>query len=452
MTIIENNPFRILGIISNSSAKETKESETFILRYLDIGKSADLKFDITPPLSQLERTSEIVKNAKRKIHDDFDKLAHSIFWFVNGTMVDKIALDKLSSEKNIEKALESFKKGSREFAISKKSFSSILNFSTLEIVSYTSHKDEERLKNAIKYKYQIIKDKIVFKEFEKLITSTSNKINHKSYIDRYIENTKGLLKELFPRKDQNKLLIDIFSEDKSILKEIEDQIVSSLVEEINANITLFSSFLKIQSERTDAQIIRSRSSIIKRAKKLVDDTKSDLNKLKKAVGKNDFQFSNLVNEVAECVNTSVIICFNKEMASLNAQIQVNNMSQYGGNITIPSFKLYIDILEEASKAISSINCSIKDTLNKNLQAIKKNHIEGQKRNRERLNYTSTGRSTYSGGSTYSGVSSSSGFEWKFGLLWILGCGGGCAAISGEAEMFWLGVVFGVFGLLRNLRN
>jgi hypothetical protein len=36
MTIIENNPFRVLGIISNSSAKETKESETFILRYLDI--------------------------------------------------------------------------------------------------------------------------------------------------------------------------------------------------------------------------------------------------------------------------------------------------------------------------------------------------------------------------------------------------------------------------------
>ena len=60
MKIIEKNPFRVLGIISNSSAKETKESETFILRYLDIGKSADLKFDITPPLSDLERTSEIV--------------------------------------------------------------------------------------------------------------------------------------------------------------------------------------------------------------------------------------------------------------------------------------------------------------------------------------------------------------------------------------------------------
>ena len=353
MKIIQNNPFRVLGIISNSSAKETKESETFILRYLDIGKSADLKFDITPPLSHLERTSEIVKNAKRKIHDDFDKLAHSIFWFVNGTMVDKIALEKLSSEKNIEKALESFKKGSRDFAISKKSFSSILNFSTLEIVSYTSHKDEERLKNAIKYKYQIINDKIVFKEFEKLITSTSNKINHKSYIDRYIENTKDLLKELFPRKDQNKLLLDIFSEDENILKEIEGQIVSSLVEEINENLALFDSFFEIQSKKTDAQIITSKFTILNRARKLMKDTNSDLSKLKKIVGKDNFQYTNLANKIYSFVNGTVIMCYNKEIKKSNVE-------------SAP----YIALLEEVSKEISNLDFPIKQTIIKNLSVIR----------------------------------------------------------------------------------
>ena len=152
MQIIENNPFRILGIISNSSAKETQESETFILRYLDVGKSAELKFDITPPLKYIERTPEIVKTAKRKIHDDFDKLTHSIFWFINASMVDKIALDKLTSEKNIEKAIDSFRKGSRNFNVTKNSFSSIINFSTLEIIGYTSHKSEERIKEAIRGK------------------------------------------------------------------------------------------------------------------------------------------------------------------------------------------------------------------------------------------------------------------------------------------------------------
>jgi hypothetical protein len=438
MTIIEDNPFRVLGIISNSSAKETKESETFILRYLDIGKSADLKFDITPPLSHLERTSEIVKNAKRKIHDDFDKLAHSIFWFVNGTMVDKIALDKLSSEKNIEKALESFKKGSRDFAISKKSFSSILNFSTLEIVSYTSHKDEERLKNAIKYKYQIIKDKIVFEEFEKLITSTTNKINHKSYIDRYIENTKGLLKELFPRKDQNKLLLDIFSEDENILKEIEGQIASSLVEEINENLASFNSFFDAQSKKTDAQIVRSRSSIINRAKKLVADTKSDLNKLKKSVGKNDFQFSNLINEVYLNVFASVIMCFNKDMDALNARIQVNNVSQYGGDVTYPSFKLYIDIFEESSKALSSINCSIKNRLNENLQSIKKINREAQKRQREQSSNTYSGGSSY-GGSTYSGGSSTDSNAGAMIIAGIIG-GGILGGLTESGGGFIMGAI------------
>ena len=382
MKIIENNPFRVLGIISNSSAKETKESETFILRYLDIGKSADLKFDITPPLIHLERTAEIVKSAKRQIHDDLDKLTYSIFWFVNGSTVDKIALDKLSSNKDIDKASNIFEKGSRNFEVSKTSFSSIINFSTLEIITYSSHKDEERLKNAIKYKYEIIKNKIVFKEFEKLITSTTNKINHKSYLDRYIEHVKDLLQEIFPRKNQDKLLLDIFSEENSIREEIERQIVSSLVKKINVNIVLFNSFFEIQSEKTDGQIIRSRSTIIKRVKKLVSDTESDLNKLKKAVGKDSYEFSNLVDEVYTKVNNSVIMCFNKDFDALNRQIEISNRNPYGGNVTYPSFKLYIDLLEESSKTISSISCSIKNRLNENLQAIKRLNKQARERERE----------------------------------------------------------------------
>jgi hypothetical protein len=415
MKIIEQNPFRVLGIISNASAKETKESETFILRYLDIGKSANLKFDITPPLNHLERTSEIVKNAKRKIHDDFDKLTYSIFWFLNGSLVDKIALDKLSAEKNIDKASESFKKGSRNFSISKTSFSSILNFSTLEIISYSSHKDEDRLKQAIKYKYEIIKDKIIFKEFEKLITSTTNKINHKDYVDRYLENVKDLLKDIFPRRDQNKLLLDIFSYDNSISEEIEGQITSSLVESINNNLVLYDSFFEKWSDVSDSQIISSKSSFINRSKKLVSDTKSDLNKLKQSVGKNNYQFSNLVNEIYNRVNASVIMCFNKEMDKLNSAIELGTTS----TITSTSFKSYVDILEESSKAISSINCSIKSTLNENLKVIRK--INGQLLEMKSRNRTSSygGGSSYSGGSTYSGGSSSTNEEMPAGV-WIFG--------------------------------
>ena len=42
MNLLETNPFRILGVISNATTKEIHEAETFILRYLDIGKNATL--------------------------------------------------------------------------------------------------------------------------------------------------------------------------------------------------------------------------------------------------------------------------------------------------------------------------------------------------------------------------------------------------------------------------
>ena len=439
MKIVENNPFRVLGIISNSSAKETKESETFILRYLDIGKSANLKFDITPPLNNLERTSEIVKNAKRRIHDDFDKLSYSIFWFVKGSSIDKIALDKLSSEKNIEKALDSFKKGSRSFVVSKISFSSILNFSTLEIASYSSHKDEERLINAIKYKYELIKNKLIFKEFEELITSTSNKINHEDYISKYLENVKELLKEIFPRKDQNKLLLDVFSDDKSLREEIENQITSSLVESINEKFELFDSIFEIYSEKTNTQIIKSKAKIVSQANKLITDTTSDINTLKRSVGKDNYQFSNLVNELYSRVNASVILCFNKEMEILESAIQ----SGITSTISNTSFASYVKVLSEASKAITTINCTIKSTLNENLKVIRK--VNGQllemKRN---IKSSYNTRPTYTGGSTYSGGSSTDSnagaifIGFMVGGIAILALSEGKAGIGG----FFIGGIIG----------
>ena len=439
MKIVENNPFRVLGIISNSSAKETKESETFILRYLDIGKSANLKFDITPPLNNLERTSEIVKNAKRRIHDDFDKLSYSIFWFVKGSSIDKIALDKLSSEKNIEKALDSFKKGSRSFVVSKISFSSILNFSTLEIASYSSHKDEERLINAIKYKYELIKNKLIFKEFEELITSTSNKINHEDYISKYLENVKELLKEIFPRKDQNKLLLDVFSDDKSLRVEIENQITSSLVESINEKFELFDSIFEIYSEKTNTQIIKSKAKIVSQANKLITDTTSDINTLKRSVGKDNYQFSNLVNELYSRVNASVILCFNKEMEILESAIE----SGITSTISNTSFASYVKVLSEASKAITTINCTIKSTLNENLKVIRK--VNGQllemKRN---IKSSYNTRPTYTGGSTYSGGSSTDSnagaifIGFMVGGIAILALSEGKAGIGG----FFIGGIIG----------
>ena len=49
---------------------------------------------------------------------------------------------------------------------------------------------------------------IVFNEFERLITSTVNKINHKLYIGVFLENTKELLNEQFGYSNSSEDSID----------------------------------------------------------------------------------------------------------------------------------------------------------------------------------------------------------------------------------------------------
>ena len=68
MVSLENSPFRILGTTSNATLKELKSSEVTIKRYIDIGKSPVLKFDLTPPMKSISRSLEDITKAKNQIH------------------------------------------------------------------------------------------------------------------------------------------------------------------------------------------------------------------------------------------------------------------------------------------------------------------------------------------------------------------------------------------------
>ena len=81
---------------------------------------------------------------------------HSLFWFLEANGIDKIALKHLTGSKDIDKALSDFEKGCRGFEISSDSYSAILNYSTLQIIAYSQHKDFDKLKSAIAYKFDIV--------------------------------------------------------------------------------------------------------------------------------------------------------------------------------------------------------------------------------------------------------------------------------------------------------
>jgi hypothetical protein len=410
MKTIEENPFRVLGILSNSSLKDIKESETRIKRYVEVGKSPKLKFDLSPPLCSIDRTEQLITYSKNKIHTPRDKFVHSLFWFVSDSMIDKIALEKLTSDKNIDAALETFSKGSRGFTVSDKTFSSILNHSTLDVISYPIHKKEDRLISAIKRKFEIVQNKKTFSLLENLITGESSKLQSHQVTDELMIQTKSLLKDLFPRRDQSKLLLSVFDENSIYRKEIEVKISEQLIKDIGAELSRYDLFFEDFENKSESNCVRSKSTLLKEGETLVSKTKTLINKLKSNLGKDDYQFEKTLNNIYERANYSVIFLFNLEMGKLNTSINLGDSTA----VVKYDFSNYIKYLEIYKKNLHGLNCDIKSTITANLKGVK-NMQQQLVDIKSQIGLSST-RSSYSSNSYSSNSYNSGGVSPAVGQL------------------------------------
>lgn len=101
MELIENNPFRVLGIPITASVREIEKRATELETYASMGKTKtyDTDFNLKPVVRTLENITE----ARKKLQLDDEKFRHSLFWFWNHNSVDELALDLLR-DGDIEKA------------------------------------------------------------------------------------------------------------------------------------------------------------------------------------------------------------------------------------------------------------------------------------------------------------------------------------------------------------
>lgn len=109
MKLIEYNPFRILGIAVNASAKELAGNLSK-KRLLDIGRDVSFPLDLPSLLQSVARTSDAMNEAEKAINLPQDKIRNALFWFAQPSdPIGKLAYDHLL-QGNVEKALELFRK------------------------------------------------------------------------------------------------------------------------------------------------------------------------------------------------------------------------------------------------------------------------------------------------------------------------------------------------------
>ena len=94
MKLIQENPYRIVGILSNASAKEIQSRKGKITAYAKVGKQISSEFDF-PFLNAIEKDHNSIAKAFSAIQQSKEMLDNSLFWFLKTNSFDETAITYL---------------------------------------------------------------------------------------------------------------------------------------------------------------------------------------------------------------------------------------------------------------------------------------------------------------------------------------------------------------------
>ena len=95
MEIIDNNPYRVLGVYANSPLRERVANASKARAFLKVGRRYDSDVDFSQVLPPVKRTEEEISQAEAAIALEKDQLRYAMFWFVNQSQFDDLAFSRL---------------------------------------------------------------------------------------------------------------------------------------------------------------------------------------------------------------------------------------------------------------------------------------------------------------------------------------------------------------------
>lgn len=85
MKILQNNPYRLLGVYANSPTKERLANHNRMKAFLKVGKPVSFPLDLSQYLSSINRSESSVADAEAKLTLPKEQILYAQFWFVKTT-------------------------------------------------------------------------------------------------------------------------------------------------------------------------------------------------------------------------------------------------------------------------------------------------------------------------------------------------------------------------------
>lgn len=369
MELILNNPFRILGLPSNSSEKDIQRQLSIIKRYTEANQNKNFDFDFSY-LGAINRSSDLIKEAQSKIEQAVQKIYHSIYWFTNFHQVDEIAFNCIKNN-DPQKAIENWEKVVSNHPITDANFSAYGNLSTINLALSSNNGtiNFEMLKKGIALKVTLLSSP-QFNKFSQIVSGSTTFNCQQKQLENFVFDIVKVIKLRIQRKQISfdevvKLFSDLPSQ---IRKKIFDEFTADPIRDIETKIEKASNELTINPK--NGYTIGN---------KLFLECRDEIINLKKILGVENLQFRLISNKLAAQIDQCSIIYFNasKDETNYDPGDDCFRLTKYADHIAVdgqvksrireglkfledwirdaPARKLFEEIGEESAFIINELN-------------------------------------------------------------------------------------------------
>lgn len=293
--LITHNPYRLLGVFSNSPTKEKVANMGKMKAFLKVGKAVSFPLDLAGILPPIERTEELVSEADTKLALPAEQLKHAQFWFIKESPIDEVAFNNLMSG-DIDKAIEIWSK--------KDNASSLQN----RIVCALIKDDLAAVCDLAEKLYAQFTD-----SFVSTVAGDTVKIDNPEY--DFIDNLSDAI-------GVNKVLAHVNNSEWR--NHLSGKAISPLINTLKAAIET------ARANRVDGPVASYRAGI-----KLMNETKSTLQQLKKIASPHDLQYQMVVDQLANEILQCGIDYYN-ESDDNDAAYKAMTIQRYAQSIAVGS--------------------------------------------------------------------------------------------------------------------
>lgn len=290
MKLINENPYRIAGILANTSDKELLKQKSKIKRFSEVGKAitSDYDFSFLTPIS---RENGSIEKAFSNIEQNQDKVNHALFWFMNSNNFDETAINYLKNGDK-EKAIEIWEKITDGKEVSSKNFSAFNNIGTLHLLDNS----KLRVKKGIEAKVKLLESDY-FKEFAHSVADETFTLNADNQIEIFVDSLLKQFKEVYSTSDTMSLFSGCNgTAQKYLSKRFTEEPIHKI---------------ETQIEQTKKKRVQNKLNAFRLGKDLYQNTKSELALLKNLLGSTNPQYKLLADNVAKEILQCSIDYFNE---------------------------------------------------------------------------------------------------------------------------------------------